>query len=120
MTLRECLDFYEPCGVRDEDIIFQYFLANNKEEVAIKMMADLSAAKLAEYKGKCDHTESALTCFPISYLIKQYGQMPDCRNFAMLGESAPIRVPLTASNAEVENDRGFFLSRCSKRVYSNQ
>lgn len=74
MTLRECLDLFEPCGVKDEDIIFQYLRMNNKEEVAIKMMADLSAAKLAEYKGNCDHAESALTCFPISYLIKQYGQ----------------------------------------------
>ena len=74
MTLRECLDFYEPCGFDDDTIVFEYLRLNNKEEKAIKMMADLSASKLAEYKGKCDHTESALTCFPISYLLKQYGQ----------------------------------------------
>ena len=74
MTLRECLDLFEPCGIKDEDIIFQYLRMNNKEEVAIKMMADLSAAKLADVKAKLWHTESAVKMFPVAPIIKQYGQ----------------------------------------------
>lgn len=72
VTLKELVSEQHKGQPTDLQIIRRYFMENNLEEEAIKMLAELSESKVGKLKLRLENIQTWATCLPSDYLYKKY------------------------------------------------
>lgn len=72
ISLKELTAIQEITGMSDIEIIREFFIRNEMEEEAIKIITDLSAAKINKLNNHINIFQTWASCLPSEYLYENY------------------------------------------------